>query len=79
MGTAHLTPLRLPTTLTDAIDRLNDIFGPDDRRTIAETLEDDLVHFHFGLGMAIRNAFKLHRGNRALLASCGTTHPDGTA
>ena len=78
MDTAHLTPLGLPPTLAEAVDRLNDILGPDDKRTIAETLEDDLVDFHFGLGLAIRNAFKLHRGNLALLASRGTTHPDDT-
>ena len=76
MDAAHLAYLGLPTTLAEAVDRLNDILGPDDKRTLRETLEDDLVDCHFGLGLAIRNAFALHRVNPALLASCGACDPD---
>jgi hypothetical protein len=76
MNAADLAYLGLPTTLDEAVECLNDTLGPDDKRTLSETLEDDLADFHFGLGLAIRSAFALHRGNPDLLASCGTTHRD---
>jgi len=79
MDTAHLVYLGLPTTLDEAVECLNNTLGPDDKRTLMETLEDDLVDCQFGLGLAIRNAFALHSGNPDLLAACGTTHPDDTA
>jgi hypothetical protein len=79
MNAADLVYLGLPTTLDEAVECLNDTLGPDDKRTLMETLEDDLVDCHFGLGLAIRNAFAFHSGNPDLLAACGTTHPDDAA
>lgn len=44
--------------------------------------KDDLIEFHFGWGMGIRNAFGLWGGNEALLQSCAEArgypfiHPD---
>jgi len=79
MNAADIVYLGLPTTLDEAVECLNDTLGPDDRRTLVETLEDDLVDCHFGFGLAIRNAFALHNGNPDLLTACGTTHPDDAA
>ncbi|MBE0435806.1 MAG: hypothetical protein IBX56_08390, partial [Methylomicrobium sp.] len=43
---------------------------------IAVMPEKDLFNLHFGLGLAIRNAFRLHESGSKLLSSCGTSHPD---
>ena len=72
LDAAHL----IPTTLKEAVERLNEILGPDDKRTLMETLEDDLLDYHFGLGLAIRNVFAFHRGSLDLLACCGPPHPE---
>ena len=76
MDTAQLARVELPKTLAEAVERLNDILDPDDKRDLAQTLKDDLVDYHFGLATAIRNAFELHTGNPGLLASCGVSDPD---
>jgi hypothetical protein len=44
--------------------------------TIATMQEEDLIALHFSLGMAIRNAFGLHKSDSKLLMSCGVIHPD---
>lgn len=40
--------------------------------------ERDLINFHFGWGMSIRNELGLWQGNKELLRSCGSKkmHPD---
>ena len=51
-------------------DKLAAIFGKN---------KEDLIHYYFGLGMYIRNAFGLWRGNKALLDDCSKgeqVHPD---
>nr|WP_240618064.1 DUF6794 domain-containing protein [Methylomonas sp. Kb3] len=48
-----------------------------ERRAVASAEEDELVEFHFCLGVAIRNAFGLHNPGSELAAACGTgIHPD---
>ena len=77
MDVAQLARVELPKTLAEAVERLDRILDPNDKRSLAKTPKDDLeVIYHFGLGTAIRNAFELHTGNPALLASCGASHPD---
>jgi len=44
--------------------------------TLATMQEEDLIASHFSLGMAIRNAFGLHKADSKLLMSCGVIHPD---
>lgn len=71
--------IRPPETVVEAIDRLMIILDDEHKETIAAMHEDDLVDLHFGLGLAIRNAFKLHESDSKLLADCGVAHPDDAA
>ncbi|MGZ4971307.1 MAG: DUF6794 domain-containing protein [Limisphaerales bacterium] len=47
--------------------------------------QEDLINLHFGLGMAIRNAFGLHEQGSKLLTSCNnnelynSVHPDAAS
>lgn len=74
--------LQHPETVDEAVDRLMMILTGEQKATIAAMLEDDLINLHFGLGMAIRNAFGLHEQESKLLASCNNNelynsiHPD---
>jgi hypothetical protein len=65
-----------PETADEAVDRLMFILDDRQKVTIAAMREEDLIDLHFGLGMAIRNAFGLHEPGNKLLASCGVAHPD---
>ena len=50
-----------------------------DKQLIRKTKKNDLIQFHFGWGMGIRNGFCLWGGNTNLLKSaCGGSecHPD---
>jgi hypothetical protein len=67
---------RLPETVDDAIDRLMAILESEHKATTANLQEDDLIDLHYSLGMAIRNAFGLHKPHSKLLASCNVAHPD---
>jgi hypothetical protein len=65
-----------PETVAEAVDRLIAILDDDQKAVIAAMREDELIDLHFGLGMAIRNAFELYEPGSQLLASCGVTQPD---
>jgi hypothetical protein len=65
-----------PESVDEAIDRLMSILGAEEKATIAAMREENLIDLHFGLGMAIRNAFGLHEPGSQLLTSCGVAHPD---
>lgn len=66
----------LPETVDEAVGRLMVILDSEQKISIANMPEDDLISLHFGLGVQIRNAFCLHNTNSKLLASCNTQHPD---
>ncbi|MDX8127985.1 hypothetical protein JWZ98_09950 [Methylomonas sp. EFPC1] len=69
--------LRTPRTVDEAVDRLLLIMNDTERRALASAEEDELVEFHFCLGVAIRYAFGLHKPESELAAACGTgIHPD---
>jgi uncharacterized protein DUF6794 len=68
-----------PATISEAIERLQDILSPDEKRYIAVMDENDLIDLHFSLGLEIRNAFGLHDVDSQLQADCKTTHPDDAA
>jgi len=59
-----------PLTLTEAVDRLMSTMSADDRTALHDTPKDNLIMYHFSLGMYIRNTFGLWQGNDDLLASC---------
>jgi len=75
-----------PETVTEAIERLMTVLEGEHKIALAIMRKEDLVDFHFSLGMAIRNAFGLHEPGSKLLASCNNaihpntsynaTHPD---
>jgi hypothetical protein len=65
-----------PATIEEAVDRLLPSISDEDKAIVRDTAEEDLIRFHHGWGTGIRNAFGLWRGNRALLASTGASHPD---
>lgn len=67
---------RPPESLDEAVVRLMTILDEDQKAIIAAMREEDLIDLHFGLGMAIRNAFGLHEPGSQLLTSCGVAHPD---
>jgi hypothetical protein len=60
-----------PETVDEAVDRLMSILDDRQKVTIATMREKDLIDLHFGLGMAIRNAFGLHSPDSKLKVSCG--------
>jgi uncharacterized protein DUF6794 len=48
-----------PTTVDEAVDRLVHELSDKDKETVRTTPKDELIKFHFGWGMGIRNAFGL--------------------
>ncbi len=71
--------IKTPKTVNDAVDLLMRILTDEQKNEIRALKEDDLIDLHFGLGLAIRNAFGLHDLDSKLLADCGTRHPDDGA
>jgi hypothetical protein len=65
-----------PETVDKAVDQLVVILDGEQKATLAAMREEDLIDLHFSLGMAIRNAFRLHEPGSQLLASCGVAQPD---
>ena len=59
-----------PQTVDEAVDLLVGALSEQDKQRIREMPKDDLIQFHFGWGMGIRNAFGLWGGNAALMRSC---------
>lgn len=69
--------LQPPRTVAEAVDRLLLIMHDTERRAVASAEEDELIEFHFFLGVAIRNAFGLHNPGSNLAVACGNgIHPD---
>jgi hypothetical protein len=60
-----------PESLDEAIERLMSILDDEQKTAIAAMREEDLIDLHFGLGMAIRNAFGLHAQESKLKVSFG--------
>ena len=71
-------PKEWSKTVDEAVAKILSEMPEKDRSRLKSTPEDDLINFHFGLGMFIRNEFGLWAGNKKLLNSCGseTMHPD---
>ena len=65
-----------PTNVDEAVDRLLVVVSAEDQAKEAQTSESELIDLHFGLGLAVRNAFGLHDRGSPLRLSCGTEHPD---
>ena len=72
---------RMPGSLAEATELLVSELSDEDKRFLATRKRDDLIQFHMGWGMGIRNRFGLWSGNKSLLASCGSRwmHPDSAS
>ena len=68
-----LTP---PETVAEAVEMLLGLLSVEEKFEIAVMPKDKLFDLHFGLGLAIRNAFGLHDSGSKLLSSCGTSHSE---
>jgi hypothetical protein len=64
----HANPLE---TIDEAIERLMSILDDEQKAIIGTVREEDLIDLHFGLGMAIRNAFGLYAPDNKLKISFG--------
>ena len=66
----------LPATLEEALRLLAATVPSAQQAAIAATVDEDLIHLHFGLGMWIRNTLGLWSGNSALMRATGARSPD---
>ena len=64
-----------PTTLTEIVKDILNQMSEDDKATVIDTAEEDLIQFHNGWGMGIRNGYNLWH-NKALVKELGADHPD---
>lgn len=71
-----LGPEEWPKSLDDAVTHLLNVLDDESKQAVRDTVESDLIRFHFPWGQGIRNEFGLWRGNRELLESCGAERPD---
>ncbi|KKN52045.1 hypothetical protein LCGC14_0616530 [marine sediment metagenome] len=73
----------LPRTVEEAVDRLLSLISEEDKQSLKNTPEKDLIMFHFGLGEYIRNEFGFWQGNSELLKSrekeSNFVHPDDSS
>ena len=67
-----LSPEEWPKTVEEAVDQVISSMSEEDKATLRNTPEQDLIVFHHGCKTAIRNDFGLWSGNEELLKSCGS-------
>lgn len=63
--------MRPQETVAEALERLMSILDDEQQTIIAGMREEDAIELHFGLGLAIRNAFRLHAPDSKLKSSLG--------
>ncbi len=61
-----------PKNVEEAVDQLISFMSEENKKTLRNTPEQDLIVFHHDFGTAIRNDFGLWSGNEELLKSCGS-------
>jgi hypothetical protein len=59
-----------PKTIDEAVDKLLELIPKMDQLHLKDTPENELIMYHFSLGMYIRNQFGLWKENKELLRSC---------
>ena len=52
---------------------------PAEKRALKNTAEDNMIMFHFGWAMNMRNEFGMWEGNNELVESCGASKLDGAS
>ena len=71
--------VKAPQTLNEAFEVLNSVLSPQDRESLRDCRRTELINYHFGLGLWIRNNFGLYAGNPGLYEAVGakpSEHPD---
>lgn len=68
----------IPTDLEDCFSTLDSLLSPEDIQTMKAGTEDDMIQYHFGLGMWMRNNCGLWGGSRLAkwFNGIGINHPD---
>ncbi len=65
-----------PKTVEEAACLILDNMTQDEKKHLQDANRESLIHYHFSLGVEIRNKLGLWSGNEALLKSSGCDHPD---
>ncbi len=65
------TPTKLTEIVTDILKQMSET----DKAAVIDTAEEDLIQFHNGWGMGIRNGYNLWH-DKALVKALGAEHPD---
>jgi len=70
-----------PKNIDEAVDKLLELMQEEDQLHLKNTPENELIKYHFFLGMYIRNQFGLWKENKELIRSCAgkgrsVIHPD---
>lgn len=65
-----------PKTLNEAVKVCLLTMTTKDKKTVKNTSEENLIVFHMGWAVNMRNAFGMWESNTALLESCGASNPD---
>jgi len=73
---AEETSVNWPKTVPAAVEYVLARLSEEQKRTLRQMKEEDLIDTHFGLGLCIRNNLGLWRGNEELLRATGEGHPD---
>lgn len=60
----------IPTTIIEAVNILLSELPIESKQQIKDSSEDDLINFHIGLGMTIRNIFGLWQKDSKLYENC---------
>lgn len=66
----------MPVSMEEAVQAVIQGLSQEDIETVKETKFEDLIQFHSGWGMGIRNEFGMWNGNVNLLESCGNRDMD---
>lgn len=69
----------VPTTVDVAVRVLMQVVPDEEQRAIGRMSEDEMHVLSLGLGMWMRNAWKMWQGNEELIADTGALDPDGAS
>ena len=67
-----------PTTLIEIVEDILKQMSEADKTTVMDTAEEDLIQFHDGWDMGIRNGYNLWH-DKALVKELGAEHHDDTS
>jgi hypothetical protein len=65
-----------PKTVGEAVERVLTELDENQKAQVRDAKEQDLISFHYTLGLMVRNEFGLRKGNKSLMAECHAEDPD---